>query len=199
MKKRFLVFITILLTLASCTKNDNIKPRATEESEAEIVPSSVDPNELQEAMTRGGFDIPNEALPSIDFELKNLNGESEKLSDYRGKLVFLNFWATWCGPCESEMPAMEKVYRELKDEGFVILAVDLSEDRDTVKTFIEERNLSFPVLLDTDGQVGAKYDARSIPTTYMIDRDGNILGRTVGVRPWEEESFISLFRMMLGK
>lgn len=198
MKKKFLFFIAILLVLASCSKSDNTKVVKAEKNGTEIVTPSVDINAIQDAMAQGGFDISNKTLPSIDFELKNLNGESEKLSDYKGKVVFLNFWATWCGPCQSEMPAMEKVYNELKDKDFVILAVDLSEDKDTVRAFIEERNLTFPVLLDKDGQVGAMYDARSIPATYVISRDGNILGRAVGVRPWEDDSFMSIFRMILG-
>lgn len=148
-------------------------------------------------LSRLGFDTPTGTLPSIDFELSNLEGVKEKLSDYRGQLVFLNFWATWCGPCRSEMSAMEQVYKELKDDGFVILAVDLGEDRKTVQKFVDEYGLTFPVVLDETNAVGGQYDARSIPTTYLVGRDGNILGRAVGVRPWEDEEYISLFKEIL--
>ncbi|MBI9097067.1 MAG: TlpA family protein disulfide reductase [Spirochaetaceae bacterium] len=153
--------------------------------------------EINIKLSKVGFDIPTDTLPSIEFELLNLQGVKEKLSDYRGQVVFLNFWATWCGPCRSEMPSMEKVYQDLKDEGFVILAVDLGEDRKTVQKFVDEYGLTFPVVLDETNAVGGMYDARSIPTTYLVDREGNILGRAVGARPWENPEYMDLFREIL--
>ena len=153
--------------------------------------------EINIKLSSVGFDTPTDTLPSIDFELSNLEGVNEKLSDYKGKVVFLNFWATWCGPCRSEMPAMENVYKELKDDGFVILAVDLGEDKQTVQKFVDEYGLTFPVVLDQTNAVGGMYDARSIPTTYLVGRDGNILGRAVGARPWEDDEYMDLFREIL--
>jgi thiol-disulfide isomerase/thioredoxin len=154
---------------------------------------------LNERLQQVGFDIPTDELPLIDFELVNLNGVKENLSDYRGQVIFLNFWATWCGPCRSEMPSMEKVYKELKDKGFTIVAVDLGENPSTVQAFVDEFGLTFPVLLDQTNAVGSMYNAQSIPTTYLIGRDGNILGRAVGVRPWEEEAYKNLFLEILAK
>ncbi len=155
-------------------------------------------DELYVKLNQVGFETPtNGILPAVDFQLPNLSGVDVKLSDYRGQVVFLNFWATWCGPCRSEMPSMEKVYNELKNEGFVILAVDLAEDNKTVQSFVDELGITFPVVLDQSGEVGGAYDARSIPTTYIIGRDGNILGRAIGVRPWEEDSYKDLFREIL--
>ena len=144
-----------------------------------------------------GFDTPTDTLPSIEFELSNLKGIKEKLSDYKGQVVFLNFWATWCGPCRSEMPSMENVYNDLKDDGFVILAVDLGESRSIVQDFADEYGLTFPIFLDETNAVGSMYNAQSIPTTYLIGRDGNIIGRAVGARSWEEKDYMDLFREIL--
>lgn len=153
---------------------------------------------LYNKLNQVGFETPaNGLIPSVDFQLPDLSGVDVKLSDYRGQIVFLNFWATWCGPCRSEMPSMEKVYNDLKDEGFVILAVDLAEDNATVQSFVDELGITFPVVLDGTGEVGGVYDARSIPTTYLIDRDGNLLGRAVGVRPWEDDAYKDLFKEIL--
>jgi len=206
-KTKWILYALLLMALSSCFAKGNDEQTAIMEEEPQVVAEETESStdveasnkeiDLKTALARAGFEIPSQTLPSIDFELENLQGNKELLSDYLGKVVFLNFWATWCGPCQSEMPAMEKVYRELKDEGFVILAVDLAEEKDTVQKFIEERNLTFPVLLDKTGEVGSIYDARSIPTTYLIDRDGNVLGRAIGVRPWEDDAFISLFRQIL--
>lgn len=200
-----LLLTTILTYSVFATGKQEEEPQISEVPEATVAaaPSETaesgqtDMTELYIRLNRAGFDTPTEALPSIDFELANLQGLNEKLSDYKGQVVFLNFWATWCGPCRSEMPAMEEVYRELKDDGFVILAVDLAEETQTVQDFVDDYGLTFPVLLDQTGQVGGMYDARSIPTTYLVDRDGNILGRAIGARPWEDDAYMDLFRDIL--
>lgn len=169
---------------------------AVEESTAkEVADQEMSPLSIR--LQQLGFAVPEGSLPLIDFELPNLDGVTEKLSDYKGQFIFLNFWATWCGPCQSEMPDMENVYNELKDQGFTIVAVDLGEDSSTVQTFVDELSLTFPVLLDETGGVGSMYNAQSIPTTYLINREGNILGRAIGVRPWEEEAYMDLFRDLL--
>ena len=136
--------------------------------------------------------------PRPDFTLDLLDGKSVKLSDYRGKLVFLNFWATWCPPCRSEMPAMQALYDKLKDRGFVILAVDLAEEAGVVRDYIRANKLTFPVLLDTSGAVGGTYGAESIPTTYIVDREGRILARGIGAQwKWDSPEMIALFEKLL--
>ena len=149
---------------------------------------------IQERLIDNGFMVSNEIVPSINFKLENINGIEEELTDYRGKVVFLNFWATWCGPCRYEMPSMEKLYNEFKGDGLEILAINLGETAPVVKEFMEEYNLSFPVLLDKDNSVARIYGARSIPTTYLIDREGNILGMAVGAREWDSDALRELFR-----
>jgi peroxiredoxin len=117
-----------------------------------------------------------------DFTLTNLKGEEVSLSDMRGKGVFINFWATWCGPCKREMPLMEKHYQEVKDEGIEILAVNIAESNVAVSSFIERMGVSFPVLLDSnpDRVVTQRYGVGALPASYFIDKDGNIVGHYVG-------------------
>ena len=138
-----------------------------------------------------------EGTRSIDFTLSDLSGKKVSLSSYQGKLVFLNFWATWCPPCRAEMPSMERLYQKLKTKGLAILAVDLQEDAKSVQKFIDEHKLTFTVLLDSDGRVGATYGARSIPTTYIIGRDGSALGGVIGGREWDTPEMIAFFTRLL--
>ncbi|MEE8591289.1 MAG: TlpA disulfide reductase family protein [Spirochaetia bacterium] len=139
-----------------------------------------------------GFQTPTADLPAVDFSLKDLSGQEQNLSSYAGKLVFLNFWATWCGPCRAEIPSMEELYLELQNQDFVIVAINSQEADKQVADFVENVGMSFPVLLDTAGRVGAAYSIRAIPTTYIIDPQGYILGRMVGTRDWYTPEIISL-------
>jgi thiol-disulfide isomerase/thioredoxin len=154
---------------------------------------------IQDKLMNLGIAIPQSKVEAIDFELEDLDGNKRSLSSYRGKVVFLNFWATWCGPCRIEMPSMQRVYDELKDEGFVIVAVNIREDKKLVKKFIDNNGLTFPVLLDKTGRVAGIYSARSIPMTYIIDREGNLVGRTIGAREWDTEEIQAVFREILEK
>ena len=138
-----------------------------------------------------------EGTASIDFTLSDLSGKKVSLSQYRGKLVFLNFWATWCPPCRAEMPAMERLYQKLKDKGLEILAVDLQEDAKTVQKFVKDNKLNFKVVLDADGRMGATYGARSIPTTYIIGRNGDVLGGSIGGKEWDSPQMIAFFTRLL--
>ena len=123
---------------------------------------------------------------AIDFKLKDLNGKELSLSDLKGKKVFLNFWATWCPPCKAEMPEIEKLYQETKDSDLVIVAVEIGEPLDTVKSFIDSNKYNFKVLLDSDQSVSSKYGITSIPTSYFIDTDGNIISKRVGAMNIDE-------------
>lgn len=115
-----------------------------------------------------------------DFEMEDLAGDPVKLSDYRGKVVVLNFWATWCGPCRIELPILKGLPDKHSPDELVVLAVDLGEERDDVARFAVENDLQFIVLLDPQRKVGNAYRARTIPTTYVIDADGVIQYRRVG-------------------
>ncbi len=137
------------------------------------------------------------AVKAPDFTLKNLEGSSVSLKDFAGKVVFLNFWATWCGPCRDEMPAMEKLWQTFKEEAFVILAVDLREGQKEVSSFMQNYGLTFPVLLDSRGEVGSMYAVRAIPTTYLIDSAGRIVGKALGARDWASEDAFDLIEHLL--
>jgi thiol-disulfide isomerase/thioredoxin len=158
---------------------------------------SLHSERIQDKLIKLGIAVAKEKFDSVDFELDDVNGGIKKLSSYRGKLVFLNFWATWCGPCRYEMPSMQRIYHELKSEGFEIVAVNLREGKQLVKKFLDQNKLTFPVLLDKDGRVGAIYGARSIPTTYLIDRNGSIIGRAIGAREWDTKEIKVVFKEIL--
>lgn len=125
-------------------------------------------------------------LKVTDFKLKDLNGKEVSLSDLRGKKVFLNFWASWCPPCKAEMPDIERLYEETKDSDLVILAVNLGEDKDTVKSFIDKNNYKFRILLDSDQTVAEQYSITSIPTSFFIDKNGIIVSKKIGAMTYEE-------------
>ena len=117
-----------------------------------------------------------------DFELKNLEGQTVSLSDYRGSAVMLNFWASWCGPCRYEMPLFQEVYEDTKWEaaGLVILAVNIGESPSVAGGFMEDNGFTFPVLLDRTGAVAQMYNIRPIPATFFIDERGIIKHSDVG-------------------
>lgn len=132
------------------------------------------------------------------FTARNLKGNRVQLADYKGKVVILNLWATWCGPCRVEMPGMENLYRRYRSEGLEILAVSLDKgSSDKVQTFVDEYQLSFPVLLDSDGQVESRYHALTIPTTFVIDKKGMVVAEVDGAKHWESEETFEAIEYLL--
>lgn len=134
-----------------------------------------------------------------DFTLPTLDGSSIALSDLKGKVVLINFWATWCSPCREEMPSLERLYRHFKYEKFALLAVDIMEHPEKVKKFAREYNLSFPILLDRTGDISAKYAANALPTTYIIDKEGKTVGKAIGPRKWDGDHAKDLIDELLGR
>ncbi len=122
-----------------------------------------------------------------DFTLLDLDGNTVSLQDFKGeKVVYLNFWATWCPPCRMEMPDLDKLYQENKSDDFVVLAINLGESEKLVKEFIEENGYSFPVLLDKSQKVGIAYNTFSIPTSVVIDKEGIIRSYRVGLMTYDQ-------------
>lgn len=115
-----------------------------------------------------------------DFTLSDLDGNWFRLSDLRGKVVFVNFWATWCPPCRAEMPEMEAVYQEYKDKNVVVVGVDISESEDEVRQFVGEGGYNWTFVIDTTGVVMESYDITAIPTSIFIDREGVIRAVNIG-------------------
>jgi peroxiredoxin len=122
---------------------------------------------------------------------------SVSLSDLRGRVVLLNFWASWCKPCEDEMPAMERLYRSLGPEGLQLLAVSVDEARPQVDAFRRRLDLTFPILLDADKDVSLLYQTYRYPETLLIDRDGTVVERYIGPREWDAELYQARIRRLL--
>jgi peroxiredoxin len=134
-----------------------------------------------------------------DFTLRETNGNTASLGGQRGNLVFLNFWATWCGPCRQEMPSMERLYRELGGQGLTMLAVNEKESGAQVSNFMRNYGLSFPALLDVDGRVLAAYRVWGLPTTFLIDANGSIIGMKSGPKEWAAREVVDALRSLLGE
>ena len=129
-----------------------------------------------------------QAAKAINFTLNGLDGKRHALADYKGKVVFLNFWAAWCPPCRAEMPSLQKLFRSWDKKKYVLLAVNLQGTKKEVASFAGQNGYTFPILLDETGQIGAQYQVSGIPTTLIIDEKGNIVNRTVGSREWTLET-----------
>jgi len=128
------------------------------------------------------FDKP---FPAPEFELTGEDRKTYRLSDYRGQVVVLNFWTTWCPPCRFEMPAMERVWQQVQGKGIVILAVNMGETETTIFEFTGTYPVSFPIPMDRDGKVIKDYPVVGLPTTYIISPEGYITHRAVGTREWD--------------
>ena len=129
----------------------------------------------------GGSSLPADVgQPAPAFRLGTADGSQLGLADRRGKVVLINFWATWCVPCRTEMPEIEQAYRTYASRGFAVLAVDVQETADQVRPFMAELNLSFPALLDLDGAVSRAYFARALPSSFVVDRQGIVRYVKVG-------------------
>ena len=152
---------------------------------------------IEALMQELGFQLPRRSVQAVGFDLQDLAGTTHSLDSYRGSVVFLNFWATWCAPCRIEMPAMQSLHERLADTaGFAMVAVNLQEDAVRVRGFADELELSFRILLDSSGEIAATYGARTLPMSYVIDKDGSILARIIGTRSWDEPEFERLFRTL---
>lgn len=160
----------------------NANLESQEETEKESEDASEDKEENKEEESK------ETVVPAIDFTLKDQFGNEHTLSDYKGKTVFLNFWATWCGPCRSEMPDIQKLYETYEMEGdnaVIILGVaapGLGQEKDEagIKAFLDESGYTYPTLMDTTGDLFSEYGISSFPTTFMIDREGNVFGYVSG-------------------
>lgn len=180
MNKNLLSFAILALAVVILVVNI-WKPDSTESEKKTAVPTEE---------VSGEEDIPGAKLSALregaeapDFELTTLAGEKVKLSDYRGKKVILNFWATWCPPCKAEMPHMQNFYEENKDKGVEIVAVNLTnmdKGMEDIKTFVKDYGLTFPIPLDEEGVAGTTYQAFTIPTSYILDENGVITKKIVG-------------------
>ena len=131
------------------------------------------------------------------FDLPSLAGTRVSLVALRGRVVLVNFWATWCKPCEDEMPAMGRLYESLRGDGFELLAISVDEPGEHVREFVERLAIQFPVLIDPDKRVAELYQTYRFPESFLVDRDGTIVERYIGPKEWDAGAYVGRIRRLL--
>jgi len=154
---------------------------------------------IEDSTNKLRLEFPKTPAAAPNFELKDPAGKPLSLKDFRGKVVFLNFWATWCPPCIEEMPAMEKLHQELEKDGLVMLAVNFQEGPERVKEFFTQHNLTFTPLLDRDGKVTEQYQAWGLPVSVVINKRGQIAARATGSKDWHSDEARQFFKKLLAE
>jgi len=135
---------------------------------------------------------------AASFSLTDLAGNSHELSEWRGKLVLINFWATWCGPCRTEMPGIERLWQRYRDQGLVILAISVDEGMERrIATFVKRLNLSLPILLDPESKVADHYQVSGLPHSVLIDQEGHLIAQIIGERQWDSPEAYQLIEQLL--
>ncbi|MBT3305794.1 MAG: TlpA family protein disulfide reductase [Alphaproteobacteria bacterium] len=136
--------------------------------------------------------------PAPDFALENLDGEIIKMSDYRGKVVIVNFWATWCPPCRFEIPSMQRAWNIIRKEDIVMLAVHVGGNPDRVMQFAADFDVDFPVLMDRKSKVIKQWPVRGLPTTVIVDPKGTMVLQAIGSREWDDKALLDQIRKLKG-
>jgi thiol-disulfide isomerase/thioredoxin len=131
------------------------------------------------------------------FEVPTLDGKVVKLSEMTGKVVLVNFWATWCGPCKEEMPSLARLQKQLDPAQFVLLTVTTDLQRQGIAHFLSQLGVNLPVLFDEDQEVSRSFMVRGLPTTVVIARDGTLVGRAVGPRGWDSPEAVAVMRQIM--
>jgi len=153
-------------------------------------PGSDNIDRLMDDMGVFGYPLSTDLF---EVKLSNTAGRYVRLDDFRGKIVFLNFWTTWCPSCRTEMPSMERLHRKLSGKNFAMVTVNIKESASQVKNFFEKYKLTFTALLDTTGEVSAGFGIRGIPTTFILDKSGTIIGSITGPQEWDSRKFVAMF------
>jgi peroxiredoxin len=151
---------------------------------------------LTEALKELDLIRPSRAKAADDFTVTMPGGGKFRLADHRGKVVMVNFWATWCPPCLEEMPAMERLYRQHKDAGFTLVAISVDADAGKIGPFLTAHKLTFPVGLDPRMDLANGYAVRALPSSFIVGRDGNLAALAIGPRHWDNDAAHSLVEGM---
>ena len=148
-------------------------------------------------LVAGQASASSEPSPAPDFTLKSRSGDNIKLSELRGQVVMINFWASWCGPCRQEMPILDQLYQRYEPMGFTLLGVNVEEDSAAANKVLKEIPVTFPVLYDSKNQVSESYQVRAMPSTFLIDRDGKVRYLHKGYKPGYEEEYQKQVRELI--
>ena len=181
----FTLFLAVFI-LTSCQAKD----QKSSQSEIEKVFSEAGIPLLKQRVTPRDFSLPLATSSPV-------MGRTQNLGNLKGKVVFLNFWATWCPPCRQEIPSMEALYSRYREKGLEILAVNSGESQQEVLAFLSSNKLSFTVVLDSDGKASQVYGIQALPTSFLIDREGNIAAKLVGSINWDEPKVHAALEMLL--
>jgi peroxiredoxin len=203
-----LVGAAVVVSLFAATRTPGVDAPRTDAGGSASSPAVLRPASLsrsrpgrvlpvEQAIKELNLIRPSKGKAAQDFTLPTPDGKKLRLFDMRGKVVFVNFWATWCPPCREEMPAMERLYREHKDHGLVMVAVSLDGDSAVVPPFVKEHGFTFPVVLDPKMDVANAYGVRALPSSFVVDPDGQVVGIALGARPWDGDAAHSLIEGML--
>ena len=147
------------------------------------------------ATSLASSDLEGQKAP--DFALKSSTGENLRLSEYRGEVVMINFWATWCGPCRQEMPLLDELYTRYERVGFSLLGVNIDDDSRRAMQMVEDLGVSFPVLFDARKEVSKLYEVEAMPVTVLVDREGNVRYVHHGYKPGYEDKYLDQVRSLL--
>lgn len=131
-----------------------------------------------------------------EFDLKDPEDRPQRLADYRGKAVILNFWATWCPPCREEMPSMQRAHEAVSGDGIALVAINVGEDADTIEQFLTNYPVEFPLPMDLDSRVVQSYPVKGLPTTFVIDPEGRLAYVATGGREWDDPKLLNQVRAL---
>ncbi|MEZ5557338.1 MAG: TlpA disulfide reductase family protein [Pseudomonadales bacterium] len=135
--------------------------------------------------------------PAPDFTLKSLGGGNLRLDEYRGQVVLINFWASWCGPCRQEMPILDRLHQRYEDTGFAVLGVNVEGDARPAQEIVDKTQVSFPVLIDEGQKVSELYQLEAMPSTVVVDRDGNVRYVHRGYKPGDEDKYVEVVKQLI--
>lgn len=132
-----------------------------------------------------------------DFTLKSLDGGNLRLEEYRGQVVLINFWASWCGPCRQEMPLLDRLHHRYEDTGFAVLGINVEGDSDSAQEIVDKTKVTFPILIDVGQKVSELYNLEAMPSTVVVDRDGVIRYIHLGYKPGDEAKYVEVVKALI--
>ena len=160
-------------------------------------PAGLDAVE-SDRLKKQGFLVQEGLVESPGFSTEDATGNDVDFASFRGKLVLLNFWATWCPPCRLEMPSMERLYGEFRDKGLEVVAVNFMESGEQVRAFAEEQKLTYPMLLDKEAEIAGRYGVMRLPVSVLIGREGEVIAKAIGFKDWYKDDIRELVAALLG-